>query len=146
MREQEMLLDELAEFVLMLDAAAVATGSSVNGAGSLQGMLLGPDTQQQQQQQLNNQAELQPNLEQLQQQRQLDGVASCSPVAALTQALRSWTVAAMTDTIFPVRASCQIWPDGPPVHVPAACCCPIAACCALCALVCCFKKFRACEI
>ncbi|KAF6253607.1 hypothetical protein COO60DRAFT_1668193 [Scenedesmus sp. NREL 46B-D3] len=84
--KQQMLLEELAQFVLMLDAAAVAAPagiSALHGApASLHALLLGTTSSQ------------------LQQQQQADG-GDATPVEALGHALRTWTVATMTDTIFP---------------------------------------------
>lgn len=74
-REQEMLLEELADFVIMLGlnpAAAGGPGSPVIAADGLQA------TAQQQQHQ------------------------GPSDVSAVVQSMRGWTVANMTDNVFPV--------------------------------------------
>jgi transcription initiation factor TFIID subunit TAF12 len=103
-REQEMLLEELAQFVLMLDAAAAAAApagiNAMHGApASLHALLLGTTSSQlQQQQQQQQQQLLQQQGDASQQQQQ----AKSGDVVVLGQALRTWTVATVTDTIFPV--------------------------------------------
>jgi hypothetical protein len=101
-REQEMLLEELAQFVLMLDAAAAAAApagiNAMHGApASLHALLLGTTSSQLQQQQ----QQLQLQKGDLQEQQKGSG-SDAGVVAVLGEALRTWTVATVTDTIFPV--------------------------------------------
>jgi hypothetical protein len=102
-REQEMLLEELAQFVLMLDAAAAAAApagiAAMHGApASLHALLLGTTSSQLHQQQ---QLQLQQQKGDLQEQQKGSG-SDAGAVAVLGEALRTWTVATVTDTIFPV--------------------------------------------
>lgn len=96
-REQEMLLDELAQFVVMIGqpAAAAVTAAAAAEASGLQGLF------QQQQHQCMGQQQQQQLL-----QQQHGGSSSVTEVA---QSLRTCTVACMTDTIFPVSACWGIW-------------------------------------
>ncbi|KAF8070905.1 COG8 [Scenedesmus sp. PABB004] len=114
-REQEMLLGELAEFVLLLDeaatvAAAAAPGTSAGAPGGLLALLLGAAGQQQQpQQEQPQQPQPQPQQQQEQppqQQQQRQWCEQLARLPELTSALRGWTVATMTDTIFPRYIAC----------------------------------------
>jgi hypothetical protein len=114
-REQELLLEELAQFVLMLDAAAAAAVpagiAAMHGApASLHALLLGTTSSQLQQQQ--QQQQQQPQKGDSQQQQQ-GSSSDAGALAVLGEALRTWTVATVTDTIFPVSGG-SLWPT---------CCC-----------------------
>jgi hypothetical protein len=135
-REQEMLLEDLAAFMLALNAA----GSQATGAGSIGSRPDSPDwlatlpawqTQQQQQpqagvgmvgmqqpgeqQQLLQQEEVTQQL--LQQQQGGAGGVLCSgssnphsgQVMGLAQVIRGWTVQTMLDQAFPVRQHWRWW-------------------------------------
>jgi hypothetical protein len=121
-REQEMLLEELAQFVLMLDAAAAAAApagiNAMHGApASLHALLLGTTSSQLQQQQQQQQLQQQQQQGDTQQQQQQGRGTDAGAVAVLGEALRTWTVATVTDTIFPVSCG-RLWPK-----VVLFCCC-----------------------
>jgi hypothetical protein len=123
-REQEMLLEDLAAFVLDMNTASQATSiSSPNSPEWLQGTLP-PHThlQQQQQQGLQGQEPMylqqqQADGQQMQQQEVLQllqqqqaggvnepgGLSHSGRVASLMQVIRGWTVQHMLDQVFPVR-------------------------------------------
>lgn len=129
-REQEMLLEDLAAFMLAMNAAAQApTISSPNSPEWLQGTAAPQATVQQQQQQQQGmlgsnigllqqqvdgqQMQQQEVLQQLQQQQQQAAAGAGVPggpigrphsgqVASLTQVIRGWTVQTMLDQVFPV--------------------------------------------
>jgi hypothetical protein len=136
-REQEMLLEDLAAFVLAMNTASQATNiSSPNSPDWLHGTLP-PHTHMQQQQQQGmqgqqlmylhqqqvdgQQMQQQEVLQLLQQQQQqqaggvggLGGRSHSGQVAGLMQVIRGWTVQNMLDQVFPVsrgkqqRCSCQ---------------------------------------
>lgn len=135
-REQEMLLEDLAAFMLALNAA----GNQATGASSTGSRPDSPDwlatlpawqTQQQQQQagvgmvgmqhsgeqqQLLQQEELTQQLLQQQQQGGAGGVLGGSgsnphsgQVMGLAQVIRGWTVQTMLDQAFPVRQHWRWW-------------------------------------
>lgn len=129
-REQEMLLEDLAAFILTMSTAAQAphTGSSPNSPEHLQGTLLPLANLQQQQQQAPGMLGLQHQqlhgtdgqqmqqhdvLQQLlMQQQQLMGATAgvdrrphSGQVSGLMQVIRGWTVQVMLEQVFPVSTS-----------------------------------------
>jgi hemolysin activation/secretion protein len=107
-REQEMLLEELAEFLTLLDNS----GSSGLLASLLTHAAPQPHMQHQQQQQQEQQQlqqQQQPpalNNYELQQQQQPQPssvlAANSSSTSLLAQAMQRWTIRTVTDVIYPV--------------------------------------------